>query len=95
MKRIIAPFAVALAAAILLAATAAPAQYRSCSRYSSPSYRTYWGYPYSYSHGYRIDPYWSYTSTRSPYGYQGDGSYYGLGYSGYSGNGWYGNYWYW
>lgn len=43
--------------------------------------RTYRLYPYTYSYGHRHDPYWSYSSSYFPYGYQNDGSYYGLGYS--------------
>lgn len=57
--------------------------------------RSYRLYPYTYSYGNRVDPYWSYTASYFPYTYQGDGSYYGLGYSGYRGDNWYGNYWYW
>ena len=57
--------------------------------------RTYRLYPYSYSYGPRHDPYWSYSASYTPYSYQGDGSYYGLGYSGYYGQGANGNYWYW
>lgn len=57
--------------------------------------RWYYLYPYKYSIGTRVDPYWSYASSYFPYPYHGDGSYYGLGYSGYRGDGWYGNYWYW
>jgi hypothetical protein len=86
-----------LAAAVVFAlgVTAAPARnYRHCA-FNGPGSTTYWGYPYSHSYGYRVDPYWSYSSTRQPYAYQGDGSYYGLGYSGYSGDGAAGNYWYW
>lgn len=58
-------------------------------------YRIYYQYPYLSSYGPRYDPYWSYTTSRFPYLYQGDGSYYGLGYSGYAGDGWYGSYYYW
>ena len=57
--------------------------------------RHYYGYPYQWSVGPRYDPYWSYNSSYFPETYNGDGSYYGLGYSGYAGDGWYGSYWYW
>lgn len=67
--------------------------YTDAMRYTS--LRHYYGYPYSYSYGPRHDPYWSYNSSYFPDLYYGDGSYYGLGYSGYSGNGWYGSYYYW
>lgn len=60
-----------------------------------PGLRVYYDYPYAYSWGTRYDPYWSYTTSRYPDVYQGDGSYYGLGYSGYYGRDWYGSYWYW
>ena len=56
--------------------------------------RHYYLYPYHYSYGPRYDPYWSYNSSYFPETYYGDGSSYGLGYSGYSGNGWYGSYYY-
>ncbi|MGI8905088.1 MAG: hypothetical protein ACR2IE_01195 [Candidatus Sumerlaeaceae bacterium] len=58
-------------------------------------FRRYYNYPYYYSWGPRYDPYWSYNSSYFPYQYHNDGSYYGLGYSGYAGDGWYGSYWYW
>jgi len=58
-------------------------------------YRVYYGYPYLSSYGPRHDPYWSYNSSYFPYQYHNDGSYYGLGYSGYAGDGWYGSYYYW
>lgn len=57
--------------------------------------RVYYGYPYTYSTGLRYDPYWSYNASYFPETYYGGGSYYGIGYSGYSGNGWYGSYYYW
>jgi len=57
--------------------------------------RHYYGYPYHYSYGPRYDPYWSYTTSTYPALYDGDGSYYGMGYSGYAGDGWYGSYYYW
>lgn len=57
--------------------------------------RTYSLYPYTHSIGPRYDPYWSYNSSYFPETYQGDGSYYGLGYSGNAGREWYGTYWYW
>lgn len=56
--------------------------------------RHYYLYPYHYSYGNRYDPYWSYTTSYFPQTYHGDGSSYGLGYSGYAGNGWYGSYYY-
>jgi hypothetical protein len=81
-------------AAITVSAGSASA--RKCCRceYSAPGAHYYYGYPYTHSTGYRIDPYWSYTSTRVPSGYQGDGSYYGLGFSGWKGET-HGSYWYW
>lgn len=83
-----------IAAVTLLAPEGASAQ--CCLTYEQLSgRRTYRHYPYSYSYGPRHDPYWSYNASYFPYSYQGDGSYYGLGYSGYGGRGWYGNYWYW
>ncbi len=83
---------VSAAVVVALGVTAAPARiYRHCE----PGTSADWGYPYSYHSGYRVTPYWSYSSTRQPYAYQGDGSYYGLGYSGYYGDGAAGNYWYW
>lgn len=60
-----------------------------------PGLRIYYNHPYVYSWGPRYDPYWSYKSSYYPQTYGGDGSYYGMGYSGYAGNGWYGSYWYW
>lgn len=60
-----------------------------------PGLRTYYDYPYTCSWGPRYDPYWSYKSSYFPEQYGGDGSYYGLGYSGTAGDGWYGTYWYW
>jgi hypothetical protein len=58
--------------------------------------RYYFGYPYQWSVGPRYDPYWSYNSSYFPETYHGDGSYYGLGYSGYGGRGGgYGGWWYW
>lgn len=57
--------------------------------------RNYRGYPYQASFGLRYDPYWSYNSSYFPTTYHGDGSYYGLGYSGYAGRGGYGGYYYW
>lgn len=57
--------------------------------------RQYWGYPYYQSWGGCHHPYWSYKSSYYPEQYGGDGSYYGMGYSGYSGSNWYGSYWYW
>ena len=96
MKHIIAAFSLIAAMGVADAVTVqAQARYHGAYRYPAPGYRTYVGYPYRSSWGYRIDPYWSYSSTRQPYGYHGDGSYYGLGYSGYWGQGTYGNYWYW
>ena len=50
-----------------------------------------YGYPYRYSMGPRYDPYWSYNSSYFPETYHGDGSYYGIGYSGGTASG----YWYW
>lgn len=61
----------------------------------NPGLRYYWGYPYFTSWGARHTPYWSYKSSYYPELYGGDGSYYGMGYSGYAGNNWYGSYWYW
>lgn len=58
-------------------------------------FRRYYLYPYYWSYGPRYDPYWSYNSSYFPYQYHNDGSYYGIGYSGYAGDGWYGSYWYW
>lgn len=84
-----------LLAAILFSASAASAQSYALFDIDNPNLRTYWGYPYTYSYGPRYDPYWSYKSSYFPELYHGDGSYYGLGYSGYSGRGWYGSYWYW
>ncbi|PKO19382.1 hypothetical protein CVU37_04100 [candidate division BRC1 bacterium HGW-BRC1-1] len=98
MKHIIAAFSLIAALGFSDAATVqAQARYNGAYRYPMPGYRNYVGYPYRSSWGYRIDPYWSYSSTRQPYGYQGDGSYYGLGYSRYGGQGnnYGGNYWYW
>ena len=96
MKHIIAAFSLIAALGIADAASVqAQARYHGAYRYPAPGYRTYVGYPYRSSWGNRIDPYYSYSSTRQPYGYQSDGSYYGLGYSGYGGQGTYGNYWYW
>lgn len=75
-----------------------------CAQYFDPdaytvryktNVRTYSLYPYTTSVGPRYDPYWSYNSSYFPETYYGDGSYYGLGYSGSPGNGWYGTYWYW
>ena len=57
--------------------------------------RHYYGYPYQYSTGLRYDPYWSYNASYFPETYNGDGSYYGIGYSGYNGDGYYGSYYYW
>ncbi len=57
--------------------------------------RHYYGYPYHWSLGLRYDPYWSYNTSYFPETYHGDGSYYGIGYSGYNGDGWYGSYYYW
>lgn len=91
-------FRVTTALLIALSAGAASAQY------FSPQYenarrayglRYYASYPYEYSVGLRYDPYWSYNSSYFPQTYDGDGSYYGLGYSGYNGDGWYGSYYYW
>jgi hypothetical protein len=88
-----------LAALILSAASMGVAAADCCSvfRLSCESYghRAYLNYPYSYSYGVRYDPYWSYKSSYFPETYHGDGSYYGLGYSGTGGRGWYGSYWYW
>lgn len=76
----------------------------SAAQYFSPAFtemqrkydlRHYYLYPYHYSYGPRYDPYWSYTSSYFPARHYGDGSYYGLGYSGYAGDGWYGSYYYW
>lgn len=67
--------------------------YTEAMRYTS--LRQYYGYPYRFSYGPRYDPYWSYNSSYFPELYYGDGSYYGIGYSGYNGNGWYGSYYYW
>lgn len=76
----------------------------SAAQYFNPAFtemqrkydlRHYYLYPYNHSFGPRYDPYWSYNSSYFPETYYGDGSYYGLGYSGYAGNGWYGSYYYW
>jgi hypothetical protein len=90
---------------VLLLITAAPTVCQAeLSPYFNPYYqhareayglRHYYLYPYHYSVGTRYDPYWSYNSSYFPQTYQGDGSYYGLGYSGYAGDNWYGSYWYW
>ncbi len=88
----------ALILSILALSAAAPVQAQSncCQTYEQLSgRRSYRLYPYTYSYGNRVDPYWSYTASYFPYTYQGDGSYYGLGYSGYQGRGAHGNYWYW
>jgi hypothetical protein len=50
-----------------------------------------YGYPYRVSTGPRHDPYWSYNASYFPETYHGDGSYYGIGYSGGTASG----YWYW
>jgi hypothetical protein len=50
-----------------------------------------YGYPYQVSTGHRYDPYWSYNASYFPESYHGDGSYYGIGYSGGTASG----YWYW
>ena len=68
-------------------------EYEDARRYYG--IRHYSGYPYHWSLGLRYDPYWSYNSSYFPQTYDGDGSYYGLGYSGCSGGGWYGSYYYW
>jgi hypothetical protein len=88
--------AIALA---LMAFSASDACARKGCRCGAGNTRTdaqnyYYDYPYTYANGYRVDPYWSYTSTRVPWGYQGDGSYYGLGFSGWKGET-HGSYWYW
>lgn len=65
---------------------------------SALGWRCYWDYPYWHSIGPRYDPYWSYKSSYFPELYGGDGSYYGLGYSGWYGRGGtsdYGGWWYW
>jgi hypothetical protein len=87
----------AIAAALMAFSASDSNARKSCScTYTAPSAHShyYYDYPYTYSNGYRIDPYWSYTSTRVPSGYQGDGSYYGLGFSGWKGET-HGSYWYW
>ena len=68
-------------------------EYEDARRYYG--LRHYYGYPYHWSLGLRYDPYWSYNSSYFPQTYDGDGSYYGIGYSGYNGDGWYGSYYYW
>ena len=92
MKRII--FAM-FAVACISCAGSAVAQPEVVFNLRGPGLRSYWLYPYYYSWGPRHDPYWSYKSSYFPESYGGDGSYYGLGYSGYAGNNWYGSYWYW
>lgn len=68
-------------------------EYEDARRYYGV--RHYSNYPYHWSLGLRYDPYWSYNSSYFPQTYGGDGSYYGLGYSGYAGRGGYGSYYYW
>ena len=86
---------IVLGAAVMLSVGAAIAQPNPVFNLRGPGLRHYWGYPYYYSWGARYDPYWSYKSSYYPELYGGDGSYYGMGYSGYAGNNWYGSYWYW
>lgn len=96
MKTVLSRTLVALA--LLGLASAASAQYFSKEYEEARRWygvRHFSNYPYHYSLGLRYDPYWSYNSSYFPETYHGDGSYYGLGYSGYNGDGWYGSYYYW
>ncbi len=93
-------FGIILALAAFTLPNTADAQYGYTYNNQPAHYRTglrmYHLYPYQYSLGERYEPYWSYNSSYFPYNYQGDGSYYGLGYSGYGGQGGgMGGYWYW
>lgn len=81
-----------LSGALLLIVASASA---FCCRPYIVSQTSYYDHPYYWSNGPRYTPYWSYNSSYFPCLYDGDGSYYGLGYSGAPGNGWQGTYWYW
>lgn len=85
-------------AAIMAMADVAPAETPDFYHRSRPGVRTYQLYPYQVSlgSGSRYDPTWSYNASYFPETRNGDGSYYGLGYSGYGNNdGGMGGYWYW
>ncbi len=95
MSRILLSAFTMTAVAVVLCPAPVPAQFYQTYEQLSGR-RSYHLYPYTFSYGNRHDPYWSYNASYFPYHNQGDGSYYGLGYSGYGGrSGGQGNYWYW